>query len=66
MTEAKVKDIVTKTFTFNIAECPDPNTELVQIISQAIHSYEHHPDTNNPCDIHSVIKYFASLYGVKI
>ena len=62
MTEAKV---VAKQFTFNIAESTDSTVELIQLISQAIHSYEY-SGKDQPTDIQTVIKYFASLYGVEL
>lgn len=62
MTEAKV---VTKQFTFDIAESTEPTVELIQLISQAIYSYEY-SGKDQPTDIPTVIRYFASLYGVKL
>lgn len=62
MTEDKV---VTKQFTFDVAASKEPTVELIQIISQAIYSYEYSGD-DRQTDIESVIKYFASLYRVKL
>ena len=55
--------VVTKQFTFNIAESSEPSIELIQLISQAIQSY----DTNSSpvCNVAAVIKYFACEYGVR-
>ncbi len=58
--------VVTKKFTFDIAANNEASVELIQLISLAMQSYEndsHHPQQ---CDIPSVIKYFASLYEVKL
>ena len=60
--------VVTKQFTFNIAANQDSSVELIQLISLAIQSYEPPNKQSHalPCDIVSVIKYFASSYGVKL
>lgn len=65
--------VETKQFTFNIAASSEAGTELIQLITLAIQPYDNqltqltqHTQHAHPCDIPSVIRYFASLYGVKL
>ena len=62
MTEEKVE---TKRFIFDISESKEPTVELIQLISLAMQSYDKQTHAQ-PCDIPSVLRYFTSLYGVKL